>query len=186
MSQAIAVVLLIAITVILISGIAATVLATTLPDITPQAKIVAVEATGDTDVELYKNKISLRHKGGDNLLKNKTKIILRGKGYTYTTGTDPHLPAHDVQITYMDLSGDNYGGNFGFNLGDIVDGVAWDAGEQIELYGKDGRNIGLIMGQGNTVDCKWKLKAGTEVRVTLIDISTNQVIATSTITVKHS
>jgi hypothetical protein len=142
---------------------------------------VLVEARGDIgETALNKNFIILKHKGGDALLENETRIIIRGKGYIYT-GTDPrYRSARDMRVTYKDLAGENY--ISGFDK-EIVEGTSWDAGETIILYGSDGRDLDLY-GWHNNVDNKWKLDDGYTVTVTIIDIATNEVIATSQITVK--
>ncbi len=175
-SPVIGVVLMVGMTVIMISAVAVSVLAFSVPESAPQARIVVVEAEGDMDEALYENKIVLKHKGGDRLNENNTKIIITGKGYTYT-GTDPEYhSAQDMRVVYYDLTGDND------LLGadeEIVEGISWDAGEQIELYGRDGYTA------ENAVDSKWKLDAGSTVLVTIIDTITNQVITTSRVTVKH-
>ncbi len=56
------------------------------------------------------------------------------------------------------------------------------------LYGYDGRNIvsEITDNQGNTVDRKWVLNPSSTVSITIIDITTNQVIAVSQATVKHA
>ena len=183
-SPVIGVVLMVGMTVIMISAVAVSVFAFSVPESAPEARIVVVEAKGDTNI-LYKNMITLKHKGGDPLYENNTKIIVIGIGYAYT-GTSPASPVEDIQVNYNDLSGDNYGGIYGSNLGEIVEGDSFDAGESIILYGYDGKNIGSFFNQGNNVDCKWKLQPGSEVVVTIIDIPTNQVIATSRVIVKNA
>lgn len=185
-SPIIGVILLLGLTVIMVSIIATSVLAFKLPESAPHAKILVVEAKGDVDT-LYKNNIVLRHKGGDSLFENNTRVIIRGKGYAYT-GTMPSGPAVDILVTYKDLSGNNYGGSDGNKLGEIVEGSTSDAGDTILLYGSDGKNIGsgITEHQGNTVDYKWTLKAGTTVLVTIIDTTANEVIAVSHATVKEA
>ncbi|MCX9009480.1 MAG: type IV pilin N-terminal domain-containing protein [Candidatus Methanoperedens sp.] len=180
-------ILLVGMTVIMVSIVALSVFAFGAfeHEIAPVANIMAVEASGDIDKKLYENKIVLVHKGGDSLFENNTEIIITGKGYVYT-GSDPQpASAQDIRIVYRDLFGNNYGGEHGNNLGEIVEGTTWDVGEQIELYGKDGRNIGLIMEQGNSVDSKWKLQAGSTASVAIIHRPTNQIIAVSRVTVKN-
>ncbi len=187
-SSVIGVSLLLGLTVIMVSIIALSVISASgfLPSGNPpQANILMVEAKGNMDT-LYKNSIVLRHRGGDALSENSTRIIISGKGYAYT-GSDPNLPGQDMRVTYSDLSGNNYGGVSGVTLGEIVEGTSWDPGENVILYGSDGRNIDSPLenvGQGNTVDRKWKLEAGYIVSVIVIDTQTNQIIATSQITVK--
>lgn len=177
-SPVIGVVLMVGLTVVMGSVVAVSVLAFTPPENAPQAKIVMVEAKGDIgDESLYNNTVVLKHKGGDALNKNDTKIIITGRGYAYT-GTDPeYTSARDLRVTYRDLTGDNdlYGPNK-----KIVEGISWDSGETITLYGRDGYS-GI-----NTVDSKWKLDDGTTVSVTIIDTTTNQVIAVSHATVKDA
>ncbi len=175
-SPVIGVVLMLGMVVIMISAVAVSVFAFSLPESAPHAKIVVVEARGDIGMPLYMTVIELKHKGGDALHENNTKIIITGKGYAYNGGDPYPLPAQDIRVTYRDLTGDN--DLLGANE-KIVEGTSWDAGEQIELYGRDGYTA------ENTVDSKWKLQSGSEVVVTIIDTITNQVIATSSVTVKH-
>ncbi len=184
-SPVIGVMSMLTLTVIMISIVALSVLSFALPESAPQAKIVIVEAKGGITENLGDNILLLKHKGGDILAENNTKIIITGKGYAYT-GTMPSGPAKDIRVVYRDLSGDNYGGEYGNNLGEIVEGTTWDAGESITLYGYDGHNIGTIFEQGNTVDKKWKLDAGSTVSVTILDTTTNGVIAVSQATVKDA
>ncbi len=179
-SQVIGAVLMVGLTVIMVSAIAVSVYGFSIPESAPQAKIVVVEAKGDIDEYLYKNFIVLRHKGGDALYENDTKIIVTGKGYAYT-GAMPSGPAKDMRATYENLNGDNYVESYD----ELIEGTSWDAGETITLYGSDGRDLDFLGDRHNTVDSKWKLKAGSVVVVTVIDIATNQVIATSRITVEH-
>ncbi len=181
-SPVIGVVLMLGMAVIMISAVAVSVFAFSLPESAPHAKIVIVEATGDMDEALHENKIVLKHKGGDALNENNTKIIITGKGYAYNTGSypSPAPSAENIRVTYSDLNGENYIESYN---GEIVEGTSWDAGETITLYGSDG--IHPFGNQHNTVDSKWKLDAGSAVSVTIIDTITNQVIATSSVTVKH-
>jgi FlaG/FlaF family flagellin (archaellin) len=178
-SPVVGVILLVGLTVIMISIIAVSVYSFSIPESAPQARIVVVEAKGGIgSTVLYKNFIVLKHKGGDALNENNTRIIITGKGYAYT-GTDPQLSsAQDMRVTYRDLTGENdiYGGDDE----EIVEGTSWNAGEQIELYGRDG-NTG-----DNTVDSKWKLQKDSTVLVTIIDTTTNEVIAVSQAKVKKA
>ena len=175
-SQVIGVVLMTGMTVIMISAVAISIFSFSLPESAPHAKIVIVEAKGGINKYLHENVIMLKHKGGDALNENDTKIIITGKGYKYT-GADPEYhSAQDLRVVYYDLTGDN--DLLGANE-EIVEGTSWYAGEQIELYGRDGHLA------ENMVDSKWKLQSGSEVVITIIDIPTNQVIAVTSATVKH-
>ncbi len=189
-SSVIGVVLLVGMTVIMVSVIALSIFAYGAFELqpAPEAKIVVMEASGDMDKPLYKNVIVLKHKGGDMLIKRNTEIIITGKGYAYT-GHDTHPSSvQDIRVTYKDLSGNNYGGEDGNNLGEIVDGTTWDAGETIRLIGYDGKNINNVItnSQNNTVDSKWKLEDRSIVVVTVIDTVTNQIIAVSQATVRKA
>lgn len=179
-SPVIGAILMMGMTVVMIAAVAISVLGFSLPASAPQAKIVIVEAKGGITERIGENILLLKHKGGDILAENNTKIIITGRGYAYT-GTMPSGPAKDIRIVYRDLSGDNYGGEDGNNLGEIVDGTSWDAGETLTLYGYDGKNINseITNNQGNTVDNKWKLDGGSTVSITIIDTITNEVIAVS-------
>lgn len=180
-SSVIGVTLMVGQTVLMVSIIAASVFAFSLPEKGPGAKIVISDATGNIDV-LHENTIELKHKGGDRIYRNSTKILITGKGKAYT-GSAPSQ-VQDIRVTYRDLSGNNYGGLHGSNLGEIVQGNTWDAGEKITLYGYDGKNINShITDQGNTVSSKWRLEKGTKVDVYVIDIPTDQIIAFSRATI---
>ncbi len=186
-SVVIGTVFMVGLTVIMVSAIAVSVYGFSIPESAPQAKIVLVEAKGgiESTANLGENILILRHKGGDILVENNTKIIITGKGYAYS-GTMPSGPAVDMRVIYRDLSGNNYGGEDGNKLGEIVEGTTWDTGETIILYGYDGKNVGIHSNQGNTVDSRWKLQAGSTVLVTVIDIPSNQVIANSRAIVKQA
>lgn len=183
-SPVVGVILLVGLTVIMISTIAVSVFAFSIPESAPQAKIVVVETKGNMDVALYKNFIALKHKGGDSLNENDTKIIITGKGYAYNTGSypSPAPSAQDIRVTYRDITGENC--IISCNS-EIVKGTSWDAGETIKLYGSDGKDL-YLPGWQNNADSRWKLDDGYTVSVTIIDIPTNQVIATSRITVKQA
>ncbi len=183
-SPVIGVILLLGLIVILGSIIAISVFAFKLPASAPHAKIVIVEAKGNMDTALYKNTIALRHKGGDALFENNTGIIITGKGYAYNTGSypSPAPSAQDIRVTYSNLAGENYVDGYD---GEIVDGISWDAGETITLFGSD-RVTPPGVNQRNTADNKWKLDDGTAVVVTIIDTTTNEVIAVAHATVKDA
>jgi FlaG/FlaF family flagellin (archaellin) len=182
-SQVIGVVLMVGMTVIMISAVAVSVFAFSVPERAPYAKIVVVEARGDMDESLYKNIIVLKHRGGDTLNENNTKIIITGKGYAYNTGSypNPAPSAQNIRVTYSDLTGENCISECD---NEIVEGTSWDAGETIRFYGSDGNDL-YLYGWHNNADSRWKLDAGSTVSVTIIDIPTNQVIATSKVTVQH-
>ncbi|MBE0521262.1 MAG: type IV pilin N-terminal domain-containing protein [Candidatus Methanoperedenaceae archaeon] len=182
-SSVMGVILMAGLTVVLIGTIAMSVLAYTVPSDAPDAKIVIRQARGDIGT-LYKNYIILSHKGGDSLLETEIKVIITGKGRAYAEGSMPSGLAQDIRVTYMDLTGSNYGKESGINLGEIVDGKRWIAGNTITLYGKDGTYMGTASPQNNTVDKKWTLEEGSVVVVTVVDSSTNSVIASSSIKVK--
>jgi FlaG/FlaF family flagellin (archaellin) len=183
-SPVVGVILMLGMIVIMISAVAVSVFAFSLPDKAPHAKVVIVEARGNIGyTALNKSVIILKHKGGDALFENDTKIIITGKGYAYASGSDPHLyDATDIRVIYKNLAGENYISGFD---NEIVEGTSWDAGETITLYGSDGRDL-YLPGWHNNVDSRWKLDDGYTVSVTIIDIPTNQVIATSRVTVKRA
>lgn len=182
-SSVVGVILMVGMVVIMVSVVAISVMGFALPDIAPQAKIAIVEAKGDIDDSLYKNQIILRHKGGEALVENYTKIIINGRGYAYT-GDSAGVPLKDIRVTYRDLIGENYYHNgTGYDNKEIVTGTSWDAGETITLYGRDGIDLDHTDNRNN-VDYKWKLDAGTTVTVTIIDTTTNEVITVLQTTVK--
>ncbi len=180
-SSVIGVTMLVALTVIMVSMIAVSVYAFKFPSEVPQARIVVVEATGDTDAPLYKNTIILKHKGGDSLFENNTKIIISGKGFAYT-GAMPSGPAVDIRATYTNLAGENC---LSHCDNEIVEGDSWDAGETITLYGSDGNDL-YLYGWHNNADSRWKIDDGSTVSVTIIDTITNEVIAVAQATVNDA
>lgn len=179
-SPVIGVVLMVGMTVIMISAVAVSVLAFSVPESAPEARIVVVEAKGGMNpVNLNNNIIVLRHKGGDELGENNTKIIIKGRGYAYTgsyTGGTP--PVQDITVTYHNLKGTHYDDDDQSTQEDIVIGNTWSAGETATLRGRDGQD------NSNTCKQKYRLEAGSTVSVTIIDTTTNQVIAATQATVK--
>jgi len=178
-SSVIGVVFMVGMTVFMASVVAVSVYGFSVEESAPQAKIMAVEAKGDMTAALKKNFIILKHRGGDVLFENETKIIITGKGCAYTGST---CVLGDMMATYEDLNGENFVNSYDW---EIVEETSWDAGETITLYGSDGRDLDLFGDRRNTVDSKWKLKTGSDVVVTIVDIPTNQIIAATRITVKH-
>lgn len=176
--------LLVGMTVVMISAVAVSVLGFALPENAPHARIVIVEAKGDIGyTALLNNFIVLKHKGGEALFENNTRIIITGKGYTYTSGDDPHIQdAKDMRAIYRDLAGENCITNCD---NEIVKDTSWDAGETITLYGSDGNDL-YLLGWHNNADSRWKLDDGSTVSVTILDITTNEVIAVSQATVKQA
>lgn len=179
-SPVIGVVLMVGMTVIMISAVVVSVFAFSVPESAPQARIVVVEAKGGMKpVTLNNNMIALRHKGGEELAENNTKVIIKGRGHAYT-GTQPgNTPVQDIIVIYNNLKGTHYDDGDQSTQEDIVIGDTWSAGETATLRGRDG--------QDNSNICKQKywLEAGSTVSVTIIDTTTNEVIATSIATVKH-
>ncbi len=181
-SPVIGVTSMLGLTVIMVSIVSLSVFSFALPESAPQAKIMIVEAKGDMTANLKENVIVLKHKGGDALFENDTKIIITGRGCAYYTGTmEASCFLGNMRATYSDLAGENYILEYD---GEIVEGTSWDAGETITLYGSDG--IHPFGNRHNTVDSKWKLDDGSTVSITIIDITTNQVIAVSRATVKKT
>ncbi|MDO9097836.1 MAG: type IV pilin N-terminal domain-containing protein [Candidatus Methanoperedens sp.] len=180
-SSVIGVILMVGMTVIMISVVAMSVMGFALPESAPQAKIVLVEAMGGMNpVTLNNNIIALRHKGGDELAENNTKIIIKGRGYAYT-GTQPdNTPVQDIIVIYNNLKGTHYDDSDLSTQEDIVIGDTWSAGETATLRGRDGQD------NSNTCKQKYWLEAGSTVSVTIIDTTTNEVIAVSQATVKNA
>ncbi|MFZ2410982.1 MAG: type IV pilin N-terminal domain-containing protein [Candidatus Methanoperedens sp.] len=182
-SSVIGVILMVGMTVIMVSAVAISVMGFALPESAPQAKIVVVEAKGGMQpVTLNNNIIILRHKGGDELSENNTKIIIKGRGYAYTgsyTGGD-NPPVQEITVTYHNLKGTHYDDSDQSTQEDIVIGDTWSAGETSTLRGRDGQD------NSNTCKQKYWLKTGSTVSVTIIDTTTNEVIAVSQATVKDA
>ena len=183
-SPIIGVTLMVGLTVIMSSVVAVSVFTFTLPESAPQAKIVVVEAKGGMhpSVTLNNNAIVLRHKGGDELSENNSKIIIKGRGYaytgSYTGGANP--PVQEITVVYSNLKGSHYDDNDPNTQEDIVIGGTWSAGEIATLRGRDGQD------PSNSCEQKYWLETGSTVSVTIIDTNTNEVIAVSHATVKDA
>jgi FlaG/FlaF family flagellin (archaellin) len=79
-SPVIGVVAMVGMTVIMVSAVTVSVFSFSIPERAPQARIVVVEAKGDLgETALNKSSITLKHKGGDALFENNTRIIITGK-----------------------------------------------------------------------------------------------------------
>lgn len=185
-SSVIGVILMVGMVVIMVSVVAISVMGFALPESAPQAKIVVVEAKGGMEPTiLNKNLILLRHKGGDILTENETKIIIRGRGTAYpNTMNDSEATAaglmneQDIIVEYHHLRGSHY--DRPYNYDQILDGDSWSAGEVVSLAGRDGDD------SSNGCEQKWRFKADTVITVTVIDTSTNGIIAVSRATVKQA
>lgn len=196
-SSVMGVILMAGLTVVLIGTIAMSVLAYTVPSDAPDAKIVIRQARGNISY-LTGNEIVLAHKGGDILRSDSLKIIIIGEGKeALKIGGDGGIgnaTLGKITITYSDLEGYNYVNSSGtkkdnYFLGHedkdyakIASNDTWNPGEVVVSYGADGR----VNGNTNNVDKKYKLNPGSKITVTIIDIPTNKIIATSFATVKES
>lgn len=211
-SPVIGVILMVAITVIMASTIAASVFLFNPAAKAPYAVIEIKEVKGglrydSPNVNFNENWIILFHEGGDSLEINKTKILIRGYGETQniTTGTPGSLSRGDIIIDYTDLgfSGKlesrptwntepysfEYHGYEFHNYG-LNDGY-WSAGEKLILNGQDsisGNESSSIKVQINNIaktSNNWRLSGGKNIDITIIDISSQQIIAKMSSIVKH-
>lgn len=199
-SPVVGVMSMLTLTVIMVSIVALSVFSFALPDSVPQAKIVIVEAEGGlppVEASFQNNTIHLKHKGGDSLNIKNTKIILTGRGRSHTPCADPcpYVPSYpnigDVRATYTDLTTLLKDDGYKNRNPSILDG-SLSAGESLLLSGGDRGDsnddessvITVVNGDTNTSN-KYAFEDGTTIQVNFIDIPTNQVIATSRITVKQ-
>ncbi len=198
-SAVIGVVLMVGLTVVMISAVAVSVLAFTLPENAPQVRIVIEEVKGGlppAETSFQNNAIYLKHKGGDLLDINNTRIIITGIGRSHTPCADPcpYVPPYpntgDVRVTYTDLTTRLKDNGYKNRNPSILDGE-FSAGESLLLSGEDRGNsnddmssvITVVNGNTNTSN-KYAFDDGTTIQVTFIDISRNHVIAVTSATVK--
>ena len=204
-SSVIGVILMVGLTVVLTATMAVSIFDFALAPDAPDAHIVIRQAHGNNDT-LTGNEIVLAHKGGDTLRSDSVKIIIDGYGIAYPKGMNSStalslglLNERDITVTYSDLAGYNYVNSNGkrkdrwkYNLtsGDdtriedakIVLNDTWTPGETVVLYGADGHSSN----DDNNVDNKYRLNSSSIVTVTIVDIASNKIIATSFATVKYS
>ena len=198
-SSVIGVILLVGLTVVLVATIAGSIFGFALAPDAPDANIVIRQARGNNGT-LTGNEIVLAHKGGDTLRSDSVKIIIDGDGREALKdgGSIPIAPFGEITITYSNLKDYNYVGSgerkdrwkYNLTAGDntriedakIVLNDTWTPGETVVLYGADGAS----QSNTNNVDKKYELTAGSTVTVTIVDIATNKLIATSFSTVKES
>ena len=197
-SPVIGVILMMAMTVIMASIISTSVFALALQQNAPQVNIALKEARGNISY-LTGNELVLIHKGGEILYPDNIKIVVNGVGKEALKGGG-HLDDSsmaDITIIYVDLEGYNYVNSNGsrkdhyfFNctnntyieFAQIVPGDVWSAGEKVVLFGADGHS----QFNTNNVNKKWELKPGSRIKVTIIDIPTNEIIASVSANVKES
>ena len=195
-SSVIGVILMVGLTVVLVAVMAGGVFSFALAPDAPDAHIVIRQARGN-DGGFAGNEIVLAHKGGDTLRSDSVKIIIDGYGEEAIKGGSDYTSGN-IKITYNNLEGYNYvqGGNgkqrkdkYFHNISDdtyideakIVLNDTWTPGEVVVLYGADGVNNWNT----NNVDKKYKLTAGYTVTVSIVDIASNKLIASSFSTVKY-
>lgn len=200
-SPVIGVVLMVGLTAIMVSTIAISVLAFTPPESAPQANIMVREMEGGLPSDLIEgitfdnNTIQLAHKGGDPLDITKTKLIIAGIGQShrvsggYVPATSPYTG--NVRVVYLNLT--KYGKHYKYNTHNnlILQDGFWAAGENLLLSGEDSQNGNddvssvwvSVDGDGETSN-NYGFKVGENVQITVMDISTNQVIAMTFATVK--
>jgi hypothetical protein len=202
-SSVVGVILMVGLTVVMAGTISMSVFVYPLPSDAPDANIVIRAARGNI-TNFTGNEIVLAHKGGYILSPSNIKIIIESYGIAYpksmnktTAGNLGLLDERNIIVTYSDLTGYNYVNRYGTRKdhyfhntdndtykeeGKMVLNDTWTPGETVVLYGADGASNG----NKNNVDKKYKLKPDSKVTVTIIDIPTNQIIATSFSTVKYS
>ncbi len=201
-SPVIGVVLMVGLTVVMISAIAVSVLAFTLPENAPQAKIVARETEGglaSAGTAFKNNTIQLAHKGGNSLDVKNTKIIITGIGQSHTPCPNPcpYVPAAspyigNIRITYFNLTKHGKDSIY-YNTHNklILQDGFWTAGENLLLSGEDSKSGNddessvwvSVDGDGNTSN-NYGFKVREKIYITVMDTITDQVISTTFATVK--
>lgn len=207
-SPVVGAILLVGLTVIMISITAVFVHSFSIPESAPQAKIVVVEAKGglpskygSRGIGFDDNTILVKHKGGDSLRTNDTKIIIRGYGQshrpctigdecTYVPSASPYVD--ETTVVYNDATTllkdnsykrDNPSLNNGF----------FSPGDSLLLSGDDRGDseddkssvVVFVAGDGNTSN-KYAFKNDTIVTITFIDIPSNQIIVSTSASVKKA
>jgi len=197
-SPVIGVILMTAMTVLLVSTIATSMFALALQHGVPQANIALKEARGNISY-LTGNEIILIHKGGDILYPRSIRIVVTGEGKEASKkgGHLENSSIANIDVEYTDLSGYNYVNSEGnrkdryfynttnntyIEYAKIIQGDAWQAGKKVVIFGADGRSPS----NKNNVNKKWELNPGSRVTVTVIDIPTNEIIASVSANVKES
>ena len=199
-SSVIGVILMVGLTVVLVAVMAGGVFGFALAPDAPDANIVIRQARGNDGV-LQGNEIVLAHKGGDTLRSDSVKIIIDGAGREdlKTDGIGiGNTVIGEITIIYSNLedynyvkSGkrkDRYIHNVSYPNDTYIDEAkivlndTWTPGETVVLYGADGASPSNT----NNVDKKYELTAGSTVTVSIVDIASNKLIASSFSTVKNS
>lgn len=207
-SSVIGVILMVGMTVIMISAVAISVMGFALPESAPHAKIVAVEVKGGLPskygwqgIGFDDNTILVKHKGGDPLHINDTKIIIRGFGQshracttgdecTYIPSTSPNVD--ETTVIYKDATTLLKDNSYKSNNPSINDRF-FGPGESLLLRGDDRGDsdddkssvIVFVTSDGNTSN-KYAFNNDTLVTITFIDIPSNQIIVSTAISVKKA
>ena len=192
-SSVIGVILMVGLTVVLVAIMAGGVFGFALAPDAPDAHIVIRQARGNDGI-FTGNEIVLVHKGGDTLRSDSVKIIIDGYGKEGPKSGSILDKLVNIYVTYENLEDYNYVGSSGerkdrYFLGydneayaKIASNDTWNPGEVVVLHGADGVHIDNT----NNVDKKYKLKSGYTVTVSIVDIASNKLIASSFSTVKYS
>lgn len=169
------------------------------------AYIEVKEAKGGLfSVKFNENWIILYHKSGDSLSASQTKIQIEGYGETQDKAFGNEMKkfakAGNILVEYINLEysgkleanpGKNNGDyskdyhGYGFHNPELSDG-SWSAGETLTLNGQDGINpssgnastVNVYMDGIDKTDNNWRFMKGGEITVTVLDATTDQVIAT--------
>lgn len=208
-SSVIGTTLMLGLTVIMISAVALSVFAFSLPKTAPHAKIVVVEAKGglpskygSQGIGFDDNTFLLKHKGGDSLRINDTKIIIRGygqshrpcnigeRGCTYVPSAGPHVG--EIIVIYKDVTTLLKDKSYKSNNPSINDGF-FSPSESLLLSGEDRGDsndddsgvVVFVRGDGNNSN-KYAFKNNTVVTITFLDIPSNQIIASTTASIKKA
>lgn len=196
-------------TMLLAFAVLTSVFAVRLPESAPQASIVVEGAKGgllnDTpQVDFNENWITLYNRMGYPLNISRTKIQIKGYGETQDNSGIRGNVKGNIIVEYTNLKydgkleakpqqnkgdySDEYHG-YAYHNPDLSDGY-WNAGEKLILNGEDSKNPGAsstvkvyMEGISNT-DNNWRFNKSGQITITVIDIQTNQVIASLQTTVK--
>lgn len=204
-SPIIGVTLMVGLTVIMSSVVAVSVFAFTVPESAPHAKIVIVEAKGGLPSKYGRegigfddNTFLVKHKGGDSLRINDTKIIIRGYGQSYrpcfgcgyVPSASPHVD--EIVVIYKDATTLLKDNSYKSNNPSIDDGF-FSPGESILFSGEDRGDsnddysgVVVFVREDGDNSNKYAFKNNTAVTITFLDIPSNQIIASTTAYVKKA
>lgn len=204
-SPAIGVIMIIGVIWIMATSIGATISGLKVPAKAPMAYIAAAEANGGLPsnyswqgIGFDDNTILIKHKGGESLRINDTKIIIRGSGQSYRPcfgcGYVPPASPYigETSVIYTDITASLKDVSYKNNNPSLNDGI-FQSGESLLLSGVDrgGQNddnssvVVSVNSDGNTSN-KYAFKNDAVITITFVDIPSNLVIGSTKVYVKKA